>query len=185
MSGRPPDWKLSPWWPAFTALESGNVNLLAEMFENANYQIPDELRQVMAVALRGGKGLPFRLDLIRQSESGGRPGASRRFTFFRDVCLARRVIDAGGNRGDAIRDVASEFGVGDKTIESAYDKYKNSNAVHFPEDFNAERERGRKLSGLDEQDDIAKRNLERLLNRSRRFRAVLNGRKPSLIRSRY
>ena len=118
----------SRWDSTFDLLLYGDVEYVAQLLESGR-PMPFAIAQLFAKALRGGQGLPFRLEVVANPKPGQkRPGRRPEDHGLRDLDLAAQMskrMTAGATYDDAARAVASELGVGERTVKKAYSRNKN------------------------------------------------------------
>jgi hypothetical protein len=125
-----PPLKQTPWDTALKLLAHGRPEQLALLLEKGG-EIHPEAGKILACALRGGEGLPFRLVLTGKAKQGqGRSGRWPALTAERDIRLAaavQRERDKGHSVDAAARSVAKRVGVrvGDRAVKAAYEKHKD------------------------------------------------------------
>jgi hypothetical protein len=123
-----PNWRGSKYRPAIVALEYGSVGLLADLLEGGE-PIPPEAGKIIAAALRGGTGLPYRLVLFANPKAGQkRAGRWPEYHALRDMVLAeqmhKRMVD-GTSYDKAAEEIADAYGIGERTVKAAYSRYRD------------------------------------------------------------
>jgi len=133
-----PTWRGSAWFSAIELLAYGNVDELADLFENC-VPIEPEAGRLIAMALRAGKkdapknirenGLPFRFDVVgNKLPDQKRPGRRPKLTWLRDIEIAADLEQfkrRGHSTGEAKAKVISRWNQCEKTVEAAWTKYKD------------------------------------------------------------
>ena len=121
-------WRTSQWAAAVDSLQNGRMELFSDLLERG-VPIPIEIGRILALAARGGVGLPFRLEVIANAKPGQkRPGRLPERHTLRNISLACRMTQkmSEGNRyDDAARLVADECCIGERTVKQAYSVFKD------------------------------------------------------------
>ena len=123
----PPYWRGSPWASAIESLFFGDTKFMAELLERGT-PIPPELGKVLAIALRGGDGLPFHFKLVPNPKPGGnRAGRWPVRKELRDMCfaveMAKRMEEFSYE--EAAIKVADGTPINARTVKAAYTKYRD------------------------------------------------------------
>lgn len=117
----------TPWAPALQLLMYGRAEYLAQLLERGRPLHP-EAGAILARALRGGEGLPFRLDLQANAPPGKKKaGRLPALNTLRGINIATAVhsdMESGASYDVAVRQVAERFGLGERTVKGAYSKFK-------------------------------------------------------------